>query len=72
MPYYTYFICNYWVINKILFEYYWGFDFITIFAKDNKIEYRVLNKFAKTYGLYILIALINLIFFDLCLILLKT
>lgn len=62
MPYYTYFICNYWVINKILFEYYLGFDFITIFAKDNKIEYRVLNKFAKTYGLYILIALINLIF----------
>lgn len=36
MPYYTYFICNYWVINKILFEYYLGFDFI-IFAKDNKI-----------------------------------
>lgn len=62
MPYYTYIICNYWVINKILFEYYWGFDFITIFAQDNKIIYRVLNKFAKTYGLYILIALINLIF----------
>lgn len=62
MPYYTYIICNYWVINKILFEYYLGFDFITIFAQDNKIIYRVLNKFAKTYGLYILIALINLIF----------
>lgn len=62
MPYYTYIICNYWVINKILFAYYLGFDFITIFAQDNKIIYRVLNKFAKTYGLYILIALINLIF----------
>lgn len=62
MPYYTYIICNYWVINKILFEYYLSFDFITIFAQDNKIIYRVLNKFAKTYGLYILIALINLIF----------
>jgi len=62
MPYYTYIICNCWVINKILFECYLGFDFITIFAQDNKIRYRVLNKFAKTYGLYILIALINLIF----------
>lgn len=62
MPYYTYIICNYWVINKILFEYYFGFDFITIFAQDNKIRYIVLNKFAKIYGLYILIALINLIF----------
>lgn len=62
MPYYTYIICNYWVINKILFEYYLGFDFITIFAQNNKIRYIVLNKFAKTYGLYILIALINLIF----------
>ena len=30
--------------------------------KYNKIRYIVLNKFAKTYGLYILIALINLIF----------
>lgn len=29
MPYYTYIICNYWVINKILFEYYLYFDFIT-------------------------------------------
>lgn len=37
MPYYTYTICNYWVINKILFEYYLYFDFITIFAQDNKI-----------------------------------
>ena len=37
MPYYTYFICNYWVINKILFEYYLGFDLITIFAQYNKI-----------------------------------
>lgn len=37
MPYYTYIICNYWVINKILFECYLGFDFITIFAQDNKI-----------------------------------
>ncbi len=39
MPYYTYIICNCWVINKnkILFEYYFGFDFITIFAQDNKI-----------------------------------
>lgn len=27
MPYYTYIICNYWAINKILFEYYLGFDF---------------------------------------------
>lgn len=62
MPYYTYIICNYWVINKILFEYYFGFDFITIFAQNNKIRYIVLNKFAKIYGLYILIALINLIF----------
>ena len=32
-----YIICNCWVINKILFEYYFGFDFITIFAQDNKI-----------------------------------
>lgn len=30
--------------------------------KYNKIRYIVLNKFAKIYGLYILIALINLIF----------
>lgn len=53
MPYYTYIICNYWVINKILFEYYLYFDFITIFAKDNKIRYRVLNKFAKNvWALY--------------------
>lgn len=37
MPYYTYIICIYWVINKILFEYYLYFDFITIFAQDNKI-----------------------------------
>ena len=37
MPYYTYIICNYWGINKILFEYYLYFDFITIFAQDNKI-----------------------------------
>lgn len=37
MPYYTYIIFNYWVINKILFEYYLYFDFITIFAQDNKI-----------------------------------
>lgn len=37
MPYYTYIICNYWAINKILFEYYLYFDFITIFAQDNKI-----------------------------------
>ena len=39
MPYYTYIICNCWVINKILFEYYFGFDdFITIFAQYNKIS----------------------------------
>lgn len=65
MPYYTYIICNYWVINKILFEYYWVLILLLSLPKIikyNKIRYRVLNKFAKAYGLYILIALINLIF----------
>lgn len=58
MPYYTYIICNYWVINKILFEYYLYYILILLLSlpkiiKYNKIRYRVLNKFAKNvWALY--------------------
>lgn len=56
MPYYTYIICNYWVINKILFEYYLYLILLLSLPKIikyNKIRYRVLNKFAKNvWALY--------------------
>ena len=57
MPYYTYIICNYWVINKIFVL---NIIYILILLlslpkiiKYNKIRYRVLNKFAKNvWALY--------------------